>query len=113
MYDREGEHLETGYRGSSLQTMRMGARKDGTLTAIDVKVIAELGNSTAHAGCGVPIWHDVHLPEPAYRDHWRIHEHRAVDAFRAPGFVEGFVGLKPRWRPCAQARHGLAGTAAA
>ena len=95
MYDREGESLETGFRGASIQKVRIGAKRDGTLTAIDLKITAELGSFAN--------W--VPLIEGPYTMMYACPNLRAettgvythigpMAAFRAPGFVEGTVGLE-------------------
>ncbi len=95
MYDREGENLETGNRGQTLQQVKIGARRDGTLTAIEYSGISEGG-----AAMG---WLPM-LEGPAsmmYRcPNFRSETSGVLTnlgpmaAFRAPGFVEGMVGLE-------------------
>ncbi len=96
MYDREGENLETGYRGSSVQTVKIGARKDGTLTAIDVKVITETGANFNGDIPPVAIPHKMMYTCPNVRTNTTGAVTNIVPctAFRAPGFVEGMVGLE-------------------
>lgn len=95
MYDREGENLETGNRGQSIQHVRIGAKRDGTLTAIEFKAISEGGA----AASWIPM-----LDGPAAMQ-YRCPNFRSevtgvftnlgpMAAFRAPGFVEGTVGLE-------------------
>lgn len=95
MYDREGENLAAGNRGRSVQQVKIGARRDGTLTAIDFRGFIEGGAAMGW----VPM-----LEGPAqlmYRCPNLYVEVRGVltnvgpqAAFRAPGFVEGMVGLE-------------------
>ena len=94
MYDREGENLETGFRGASIQKIRLGARQDGTLTAIDVRITAELG-SHANWVPGVSGPYQMMYACPNVRTETSgAHTHTGpMAAFRAPGFVEGTVGL--------------------
>ncbi len=95
MYDREGENLETGFRGASIQQVRIGARKDGTLTAIDLKVISELGSfATWVPGISGPykmMYNCPHLRTETVGAYTNVGPYAA---FRAPGFVEGAVGLE-------------------
>ena len=95
MYDREGESLETGFRGASVQTIRMGARSDGTLTAIDLKVISELG-SFANWVPSVAGPYAMQYTCPNLRSETTgVYTNIGpFAAFRAPGFVEGTVGLE-------------------
>ena len=95
MYDREGENLEAGNRGQSVQHVKIGARRDGTLTALEFRSISEGG-----ADMG---WLPM-LDGPS-RMMYRCPNVRSetsgvftnlgpTKAFRAPGFVEGMVGLE-------------------
>ena len=96
MYDREGENLEAGYRGASVQTIRIGARRDGTLTAIDVKVITETGANFDGEIPPVAIPHKMMYRCPNVRTSTTgaVINLGPSAAFRAPGFVEGMVGLE-------------------
>lgn len=95
MFDREGENLAGGNRGRTIQRVKIGARRDGTLTAIDYSGITDGG---ANMGW-IPM-----LEGPAtmmYRCPNVRTEVKGVltnlspmAAFRAPGFVEGAVGLE-------------------
>jgi xanthine dehydrogenase YagR molybdenum-binding subunit len=53
MLDREEEHISGGNRPSSDQVLRIGAKKDGTLTAIQHVNYGTAGCNTG-AGCGGP-----------------------------------------------------------
>jgi xanthine dehydrogenase YagR molybdenum-binding subunit len=53
MLDREEEHLSVGNRPSSDQTLRIGAKKDGTITAIHLLAFGTAGCGTG-AGCSGP-----------------------------------------------------------
>ena len=53
MLDREEEHLSVGNRPSSDQMLRIGAKKDGTLTAIHLVSYGTAGCGTG-AGCAGP-----------------------------------------------------------
>jgi xanthine dehydrogenase YagR molybdenum-binding subunit len=53
MLDRKEEHLAAGNRPSSDQTLRIGARKDGTITAIHLVSYGTAGCGTG-AGCSGP-----------------------------------------------------------
>jgi xanthine dehydrogenase YagR molybdenum-binding subunit len=95
MYDREGESLSAGNRGRSVQHVKIGAKRDGTLTAIEFSGYIE--------GGAVMTWVPM-LEGPAammYRcPNLRVEVKGVLTnngpqaAFRAPGFVEGMVGLE-------------------
>jgi xanthine dehydrogenase YagR molybdenum-binding subunit len=53
MLDREEEHLSVGNRPSSDQILRIGAKKDGTITAIHLLAFGTAGCGTG-AGCSGP-----------------------------------------------------------
>ena len=95
MLSREAENLAAGHRSASIQTYRLGARRDGTLTAIDLHAVANVGSG---GGWMPPIaWPSKELYQCA--------NVRVVDdpvrtnlgtfaSFRAPGVVEGMTGLE-------------------
>ncbi|MDQ5850723.1 MAG: xanthine dehydrogenase family protein molybdopterin-binding subunit [Chloroflexota bacterium] len=95
MYDREGESLETGFRGATVQNIRMGARRDGTLTAIDFHVVSELGSHAAWVplvtGPAKMMYACPNVRTETIGAYTNI---GPMAAFRAPGFVEGTVGLE-------------------
>jgi xanthine dehydrogenase YagR molybdenum-binding subunit len=91
---RREENLDAGNRNATVQRLRVGARGDGTLTAIEGDYI-------------LPVGFDGWLASPAgpaqmlYAcDHVRTVVRGAkvntppMKAFRAPGFVEGTFGLE-------------------
>lgn len=95
MLSRESENLAAGHRSASVQTYRLGAKRDGTLTAIDLRAVANVGS----AGAWMPpiAWPSKELYQCA--------NVRVVDdpvrtnlgsfaSFRAPGVVEGMTGLE-------------------
>lgn len=95
MLSREAENLAAGHRSASIQTYRLGATPDGTLTAIDLHAVANVGSG---GGWMPPIaWPSKELYQCA--------NVRVVDdpvrtnlgtfaSFRAPGVVEGTTGLE-------------------
>jgi xanthine dehydrogenase YagR molybdenum-binding subunit len=95
MLSREAENLDAGYRPPSIQTYRVGARHDGTLTALELRTIENVG---ARGDWFTP----VALPA---KELYRCVNVRTVDlpvrtnlgrlaSFRAPGVVEGMAGLE-------------------
>jgi CO/xanthine dehydrogenase Mo-binding subunit len=92
--DRREENVNSGNRNPTIQKLRIGGRADGTLTAISAEYVCLLG------------W-DGWMPPtsgPAQMlyacDNVRTVEYGVrlnsppMDAFRAPGFVEGTFGLE-------------------
>ena len=87
--DRHAEQLDGGRRFATRQTVRLGARSDGTLTAIDADAVVAMGQG----GWAIPVL----IPA---RTLYRCADVRAlsfpaktnlrpVNAFRAPGVMEG------------------------
>lgn len=95
MLDREEENLAAGNRAPTVQTIRLGARRDGTLTALDLRAIANVGA----LGSWFP---SISL---APKELYQCDNVRTVDvpvrtnlgtqaAFRAPGVVEGTTAME-------------------
>jgi xanthine dehydrogenase YagR molybdenum-binding subunit len=95
MLTRQEEDLASGNRPPSIQTYRLGARRDGTLTALDLRGVSNLG---ATGGWFSPI-------ALAAKELYQCENVRTVDvpartnlgsqaSFRAPGVVEGIAGLE-------------------
>ncbi len=91
--DRHGEQLDGGARPATHQTVRLGAGRDGVLTAIDAEALVEYGM----AG-----WRAVTTPAlTLYRcaDVRGIEANLRLDvrrgnAFRAPAVMEGITALE-------------------
>jgi xanthine dehydrogenase YagR molybdenum-binding subunit len=97
LHDREAENLAAGNRSPTRQHVRLGARRDGTLTAIDVRI------DIAQGAYGVG--GEVAMVDGIYQTLYRCPNVRTARyayytntgpavAFRAPGFVEGAFGLE-------------------
>lgn len=95
MLSREEENLCAGHRPPSKQVYRVGATRDGTLTAIDLQTLANVGAQGAWLS-------PIALPT---KELYQCANIRIVDqgartnlgsfsAFRAPGVVEGIAGLE-------------------
>lgn len=95
MYDREGEHREAGYRGATVQHVKLGAKRDGRLTAIVMDGLTECGsyaNWVVSVGGPYELMYGVpNLDILVTGVHTNL---GPFQAFRAPGFVEGMVGLE-------------------
>lgn len=95
--DREGESLVAGNRNPTRQHVRLGARRDGTLTAISVRIdLAQgayrIGGETAMVDGAYSTLYRCPNVRTDMTAHY-INAGPAV-AFRAPGYVEGTFGLE-------------------
>lgn len=93
MLDREEEHLSVGNRPSSDQHLRIGAKKDGTLTAVQLIAYGTAGCGTG-AGCAGPAqnlykWASLHVEENDV-----FTNAGPAAAFRAPGHPQGAFALE-------------------
>ncbi len=93
--DRAEEHLVAGYRPSSRQRVRLGARQDGTLTLI----AHEAWICTGAYGESGPIVggpaKDLYASPNVRTATWTVRTNTdAHRAFRAPGYVEGTFALE-------------------
>ncbi len=95
LQSRTEENLDAGNRPTSIQTYKLGATRDGTLTGIDLYTISSVGARGAWVS-------SVALPA---KELYQCANVRTVDApvrtnlgtqasFRAPGVVEGIAGLE-------------------
>lgn len=91
MLDRREEHVAVGNRPSSLQRLKVGAKRDGTLTAIKLE---SYGSGGVAAGGGWVRPHvDVSLFEHFYRAIRRVHERGSVCGVAGTG--PGAGDLRP------------------
>lgn len=93
MLNREEEHLSVGNRPSSDQRLRIGAKKDGTITAIQLISYGTAGCGTG-AGCAGPAtnlykWATLHTEENDV-----FINAGPASAFRAPGHPQGAFALE-------------------
>jgi xanthine dehydrogenase YagR molybdenum-binding subunit len=97
MLDREAENLASGNRNPTRQRVRLGARRDGTLTAIDVRIEQAVG---AYMGGGessnVPgIYQRLYKCPNVRTEQIAVYTNTGpAVAFRAPGYVEGAFALE-------------------
>jgi xanthine dehydrogenase YagR molybdenum-binding subunit len=97
MLDREAENLAAGNRNGTIQHVRIGARADGTLTAIDVKVQQAVGAYMVggEASNVVGIYQHLYRCPHVRTVQTGIYINAGPSvAFRAPGYVEGCFGLE-------------------
>jgi CO/xanthine dehydrogenase Mo-binding subunit len=97
LLNRESENLAAGNRNATWQHVRLGALRDGTLTAIEMTSVAAVGANTV----GGESSNVAGLYQRLYRCANVRTEQRAVHtnlgpscAFRAPGYVEGAFALE-------------------
>ena len=85
---------ETGRRRSTWQHITIGARRDGTLVAIDLDAIIPLGIGGWDGGPG-DLFHELYAcPNVRTREAFVYTNTGAMASFRAPGHAEGAVGLE-------------------
>jgi len=92
MLDREGEHLCTGNRPDSIQTLRAGADKSGKLTALDVTTIGTPGIGGGGAGASVPMIYNFPIFSKT-EENVQTNAGPAA-AMRAPGHPQGSFALE-------------------
>jgi CO/xanthine dehydrogenase Mo-binding subunit len=92
--DREAEQGDSGNRPSTTQRVTLGARKDGTLTAIQLSADIPLGISGWEGG-PAQFYHDMYAcPNVRSEEVFAYVNTSGMEAFRAPGYVEGAFGLE-------------------
>ncbi len=93
MLDRREENLATGNRPSSVQALRIGAKRDGTLTAIHLRSYGTAGIATG-AGVGGPAAR-IYACQNVKVEEEDVHINAGPAApFRAPGFPQGSFALE-------------------
>ena len=93
MLDRREEHIYGGNRPSSIQRMKIGAKRDGSLTAIKVE---SYGTGGVAAGAGVGFAAAIMYPCPnVLTEEYDVYTNAGpCAAFRAPGQVQGIFALE-------------------
>ena len=91
---RREEHLAAGNRNATIQRLTVGAKEDGTLTALR----GEYVNAVGWGGWSSPTEGPMHLlyscPNVSSTTFPAKLNQPPMKAFRAPGFVEGTFGLE-------------------
>src|SRR5437763_5066277 len=91
--DRRAEHLAVGNRPSSLQRLRIGATKDGKLTALRLDAFGSAG-CAAGAGCSGPV-KNIYPAKVVHIEESDVFLHAGpAAAFRAPGHPQGAFALE-------------------
>ncbi len=93
MLDRDEEHIIGGNRPATVVHLELGAKKDGTLTALDQKTYGTGGIST---GSGAGFFAERLYSTPNFHsEHSDVFIHAGpAAAFRAPGNVQGAFALE-------------------
>jgi xanthine dehydrogenase YagR molybdenum-binding subunit len=92
--DRVAEQTDSGNRPSSTQRVTLGAKSDGTLTAIFASIDVPLGISGWEGGPG-QIYHEMYAcPNVRTEETFAYINASGMQAFRGPGYVEGAFGLE-------------------
>lgn len=93
MLDRKEEHLGVGNRPSSVQTLKIGAKKDGTLTAIHLVAYGSGGTGTGSGSSG-PTKNMYPCPNVLAEESDVFTNAGPAAAFRAPGHPQGAFSLE-------------------
>ena len=92
--DREAEQTDSGNRPATTQRVTLGAKRDGTLTAIHLSADIPLGISGWEGGPG-QFYHDMYAcPNVRTEEAFAYVNTSGMQAFRGPGYVEGAFGLE-------------------
>lgn len=92
--DREGEQTDAGNRSATIQRVTLGAKRDGTLTAIKLDATISLGIGGWMAG-PARIYQELYRCANVHTSETFVYMNTAaMSSFRAPGSVEGAFGLE-------------------
>lgn len=91
---RREENLDAGNRNATIQRLRVGARSDGTLTALDGEFVNSTGWDGWLASTGGPMRMLYACENVRTVEYGAKLNMPPMAAFRAPGFVEGTFGLE-------------------
>ena len=94
MLDREGEQSDTGNRPATIQRVTIGAKRDGTLTAITLDATIALGIG-GWLGGPAGIFHTLYRCPNVHSSEMFVYVNSgAMNSFRAPGHTEGAFALE-------------------
>lgn len=97
MLDREAESLAVGNRNATQQRVRIGARRDGTLTAIEARIELQTGayQVGGEASDVSGIYQLLYRCANVHTEQIAVYTNSGpAVAFRAPGYVEGAFALE-------------------
>jgi CO/xanthine dehydrogenase Mo-binding subunit len=95
MFDRHSENLASGHRAPTIQKVKIGAKKDGTLTAVSLAASADVGTNGGEARAADGLY-QVMYACPNVRTELRtiVTNTGGQRSFRGPGYVEGAFPLE-------------------
>lgn len=94
MLGRAEENLVGGHRHPTVQRLRIGARKDGTLTAIHLHCLIPIGAWGSPAVVDGPV-RELYNCANVRTESYAVYTNEGpARAFRAPGYVEGTFALE-------------------
>lgn len=93
MLSRKDEHLSVGNRPDSVQLLKIGAKRDGTLTAIHLQSFGTAGTGTG-AGTAGPAQNMYACPNVLTEESDVFTHAGPAAAFRAPGHPQGCFALE-------------------
>jgi xanthine dehydrogenase YagR molybdenum-binding subunit len=91
---RREENLAAGNRNATIQRLTVGARSDGTITALGGEFVNAVGWSGWLAGTEGPMWMLYDCENVSTVTYGAKVNSAPMKAFRAPGYVEGTFGLE-------------------
>jgi CO/xanthine dehydrogenase Mo-binding subunit len=91
---RREENLAAGNRNATIQRLTVGAKRDGTLTALGGDFVNAVGWSGWNASTEGPMQMLYACPNVKTTTYGAKINQPPMKAFRAPGFVEGTFGLE-------------------
>src|SRR5690606_22321827 len=94
MLSREEDNLCTGYRHPTRQTLKIGARKDGTITAIDLHCVVPVGAYGSASSIQGPARELYRCPNVRAETYAVYTNMGPAEAFRAPGYTEAMFALE-------------------
>ncbi|MCC6534782.1 MAG: xanthine dehydrogenase family protein molybdopterin-binding subunit [Burkholderiales bacterium] len=97
MLDRHAENLATGNRNATRQHLRIGAKRDGTLTTITARIEIQIGAYRAGGETSSVdgIYHSLYACRNVRTEQAVVYTNTGpAVAFRAPGYVEGNFALE-------------------
>lgn len=92
--DRKEMNLAVGNRPDSFQTLTVGAKKDGTLTALGLQMYGSMGAHQTGAGCHWPLRSVYLCPNVKVEEKYVAINAGRARPFRAPGHVQGTFALE-------------------
>ncbi len=92
--DRKEMNLAVGNRPDSVQTLKAGVKKDGTLTALSHRSYGTVGSHPSGAGCSWP-FRTIYQCDNVYVEEYSVYTNAGPGRpMRAPGHVQGTFALE-------------------